>query len=48
MSGAEASQTMTLKVSVGVILMKNGFGMTAVGTPRTTRAPTVPRAATSQ
>ncbi len=48
MSGADASQTTTLKVSVGVILMKKGFGMTAVGTPSTSSDAAVESAARSQ
>jgi len=47
-SGADASHTITLNVSVGVIRMKNGFGMTAVGTPSSSSDPTVASAATNQ
>lgn len=39
MSGAEANQTTRLKSSAGVILLKSGFGMTAVGMPRMINAP---------
>jgi len=48
MSGADASHTITLNGSVGVILVKRGFGMTAVGTPSATSAASVPKAATIQ
>ena len=47
-SGADVSQTTRFNASVGVIRMKNGFGITAVGTPSRSSAPAVARTATSQ
>lgn len=46
--GADATNVRTLTASVGVIRTKNGFGITAVGTPRTRSAPSVPSPATIQ
>ena len=48
MSGADTSHTARFDNSVGVIRMNHGFGMTAVGIPRTSTAPAEAPSAISQ
>lgn len=45
LNAADSNQVATLNGSIGVMRMKNGLGIAAVGIPRTTSAPTDARAA---